>query len=74
MAHRINALNCTREDVAKIAEEKFLMNLEHGRTSRVVFGSEDTGNNISEQSGWKVYNPIDFLSSSYFDKFNDSLK
>jgi hypothetical protein len=23
-----------------------------------------------EKSGWSIYNPIDFLSYSYFDQFN----
>jgi hypothetical protein len=27
-----------------------------------------------EKKGWKIFNPIDFLSYSYFDKYNQEIK
>jgi len=43
--------------------------LEEGQTSRVVFGGLERSKEL-DTKGWKVYNPIEFLSPRYFDKYN----
>ena len=50
-----------------------MKSLEDGTTSRVVFGGVERSKEL-DTKGWKIYNPIEFLSSRYFDKFNTDLK
>ena len=51
--------------------QKYIMNaIEGDRTSRVVFGSQNAKFTELERDGWSVFNPIDFLSYSYFDRWN----
>lgn len=44
--------------------------IEQNKTSRVVFGSQSADFKTLEEGGWNIFNPIDFLSYSYFDQFN----
>lgn len=44
--------------------------IEDGSTSRVVFGSQG-GEDALSRDGWSVHNPMDFLSNSYFEKWNE---
>ena len=70
MRLRLRALEVRKEDIIYVAE-KYIMNaMEHNKTSRVVFGSQNADFTSLEKSGWSIYNPIDFLSYSYFDQFN----
>lgn len=38
-------------------------NLENGKTARVVFGGVENSWDLIDQKGWKIYNPMDFLST-----------
>ena len=70
MRLRLRALEVRKEDIIYVAE-KYIMNaMEHNKTSRVVFGSQNADFSSLEKNGWSIYNPIDFLSYSYFDQFN----
>jgi len=40
----------------------------------VVFGSQNANFEPLEQEGWNIFNPIDFLSYKYFDKWNEEQK
>jgi hypothetical protein len=44
--------------------------IEGGKTSRVVFGSQSQGEDLVRE-GWSVHNPMDFLSTTYFDRWNE---
>lgn len=67
---RLRALDITKEDLVFLAN-KYMMNaVEHGHTSRVVFGSQNADFAQLEKGGWNIFNPIDFLSYKYFDDFN----
>lgn len=49
--------------------------IENGETSRVVFGAQNDGrNSVSDLSndGWAIHNPMDFLSNSYFERWNEN--
>ena len=55
--------------------EKYMKGaIEEEKTSRVVFGSQSAKFDQLEQEGWNIYNPIDFLSYTYFDQFNEETK
>ena len=70
MKLRLRALEVTKDDLVYIAQ-KYMMNaIEQDKTSRVVFGSQSGNVTGLEQDGWSVFNPIDFLSYSYFDRWN----
>ena len=45
--------------------------IENGQTSRVVFGSQTANIEELSTSGWSVHNPMEFLSTSYFDRWNE---
>ena len=45
-----------------------------GQTSRVVFGAKSDSNKELKQKGWKIEKPLEFLSSSYFDKYGKITK
>ena len=46
--------------------------MEEGSTSRVVVGSMATTASgvMEEEEGWKFYNPTEFLSQKYFEKYS----
>lgn len=70
MVLRLKALEVSKEDLVFVAN-KYLMNaIEKNETSRVVFGSQTADFGSLEKEGWSIFNPIDFLSHSYFDQFN----
>ena len=49
--------------------------IESGETSRVVFGAQNDGKNSIydlTSEGWAIHNPMDFLSSSYFERWNEN--
>lgn len=71
MKLRLRALDVTREDVVAVAEKYIMKAIENGHTSRVVFGSQQAPFSELEAKGWKVHNPIDFLSYKYFEQFNN---
>jgi Zn-dependent M16 (insulinase) family peptidase len=70
MKLRLRALDLTREDLVAVAEKYLIKAIENGRTSRVVFGSQQAPFDELQQQGWSVFNPIDFLSYKYFDQWN----
>ena len=72
MKHWLRAISCTWEEIAQLAETTIMKWFEDGQTSRVVFGGVDMTKDLDD-NGWKIYNPIDFLSTTYFDKFNKDL-
>ena len=57
-----------------VTEKYIAKALEDGHTSRVVFGSQNSDFSELEGKGWKVQNPIDFLSYKYFDQWNHDVK
>lgn len=67
-------MDLTREDLVGVAEKYLVNAFEKGETSRVVFGSQSEDFPGLEGQGWKVQNPIDFLSYSYFEKWNQEAK
>lgn len=67
-------LDLTREDLVAVAEKYLIKAIEEGKTSRVVFGSQSADFANLETQGWRVQNPIDFLSYSYFDQWNQEVK
>lgn len=56
-----------------VAKEEVLKQMEDGETSRVVVGSMATTASgvMEEEEGWKFYNPTEFLSQKYFEKYNE---
>ncbi len=70
MKLRLRALDLTREDLSAVAEKYLMKAIEEGKTSRVVFGSQQAPLAELESKGWSVFNPIDFLSYKYFDQWN----
>lgn len=70
MRLRIKALEVTKEDLVFVAEKYLMSAFEKSNTSRVVFGSQNADFEHLEKAGWNIFNPIDFLSYSYFDQFN----
>ena len=70
MRLRIKALEVGREQLVYVAEKYLMDAFENNRTSRVVFGSQNADFKRLEESQWNVFNPIDFLSYKYFDKYN----
>ena len=71
---RLRALEITKQDVIHIAEKYMMKAIEEETTSRVVFGSQNAKFDSLESEGWNIYNPIDFLSYKYFDKWNEDRK
>ena len=67
---RLRALEVTRKDLMRVAEKYMMTAVEEEATSRVVFGSQNAKFDALEKEGWNIYNPIDFLSYKYFDKWN----
>lgn len=67
--HRITALDCNKELVSDMAKT-IMAQLEKGNSSRVVFGAQLNEDDEIRSNGWKVEKPLEFLSSSYFDKYN----
>lgn len=74
MKLRVRALELTREDIVGVAEKYLMKAIEDGKTSRVVFGSQNAPLTDLEQKGWNIFNPIDFLSYKYFDQWNEDIK
>ena len=74
MKLRLRAMDLTREDVAAVAENYLMKAVEGGKTSRVVFGSQQAPFEELEGKGWSVFNPIDFLSYQYFEQWNQDNK
>merc|ERR1712060_97351 len=70
MKLRLRALEVRKEDLVYVAEKYMMTNIEQNRTSRVVFGSQSADFSTLENDGWNIFNPIDFLSYSYFDTYN----
>ena len=73
MNHRRVALSCTKDDVQTIAES-IMGQLEKGESSRVVFGAQSSENEELKTQGWKIEKPLEFLSSSYFQKYKNMKK
>ena len=70
MKLRLRALEVRKEDLIYVAEKYLMSAFEKNKTSRVVFGSQNADFASLEKSGWNIFNPIDFLSYTYFDQFN----
>ena len=70
MQLRLRALEVSKDDLVYVAEKYLMGAIERDSTSRVVFGSQQTNFEPLESDGWNIYNPIDFLSHTYFDKWN----
>lgn len=71
---RLRALEVRKEDLVYVAEKYLMAAIEQDKTSRVTFGSQQANTSELEQNGWNVFNPIEFLSYRYFDKWNDQNK
>jgi presequence protease len=71
MRLRLKALEISRDDLVFVAQKYLMNSIEHNKTSRVVFGSQSADFKTLEDGGWNIFNPIDFLSYSYFDQFNN---
>lgn len=75
---RLRALDCSASDLQEFARKYLMSAIESGHTSRVVFGSqsrqEDSGG-MDElgRDGWSIHNPMEFLSNSYFDRWNQDI-
>lgn len=69
---RLRALDCTKTDLQSFASLFMLPAIESGKTSRVVFGSQTVDAYALAEDGWSVHNPMDFLSTKYFDRWNDN--
>jgi hypothetical protein len=69
---RLRALEVTKDELVHLAEKYMMSQIEANRTSRVVFGSQNANFVPLEQEGWNIFNPIDFLSYKYFDKWNEN--
>lgn len=67
---RLRALDCSKEDIIDYVRKYMVTAIEDGSTSRVVFGSQG-GEDALSRDGWSVHNPMDFLSNSYFEKWNE---
>ena len=67
---RLAALEARKEDLVFVAEKYLMSAIEKGTTSRVVFGSQNAKFDQLSSQGWDIFNPIDFLSYSYFDQWN----
>ena len=77
MKLRLQALDLTSDDIARVAGKYLMHAMEKGKTSRVVFGSQSADLGELGKKGWKVQNPIDFLSyEEYFQQYakNDNVK
>jgi presequence protease len=70
MKLRLLALDVSKENICFVAQRYMMEAIEQGKTSRVVFGSQNADFDVLEKSGWSIFNPIDFLSHSYFDAYN----
>ena len=70
MQLRLRALEVSKDDLVYVAQKYLMGAIESDSTSRVVFGSQQTNFEPLEKDGWSIYNPIDFLSHKYFDKWN----
>lgn len=70
MQLRLRALEVSKEDLVFTAQRYLMQAIEEDKTSRVVFGSQNADFTTLETEGWNVFNPIDFLSYTYFDKWN----
>jgi hypothetical protein len=70
MRLRLKALEVRKEDLIFVAEKYMMSAIEKNKTSRVVFGNQNADFKSLEAQGWNIFNPIDFLSYSYFDQFN----
>lgn len=70
MRLRLKALEVRKEDLIFVAEKYMMSAIEKNKTSRVVFGNQNADFKSLESQGWNIFNPIDFLSYSYFDQFN----
>ena len=66
--NRLRALDSTKEDMKRFAEQVIMKEIENERTSQVVFGSQTVDKSDMESRGWKVTNPVEFLrQDDYFD-------
>ena len=68
---RLRALDCTKQDLQHFAQKYLLSAIENGETSRVVFGQQTANVDELSRDGWSVHNPMQFLSSSYFERWNE---
>jgi presequence protease len=71
-SHRLRVLECSKDEVSKFAEETLMTQLEKGQTSRVVFGAQLSESDELKKNGWKIEKPLEFLSSSYFEKYKET--
>jgi Zn-dependent M16 (insulinase) family peptidase len=67
MKLRLRAMDVTKEDLVHVAEKYLMSSIEQGKTSRVVFGSQNATFSELEKNNWSIFNPIDFLSYKYFE-------
>ena len=67
--HRLKALSCSIDDISNLTENILMKQLESGKSARVVFGPKSSTNEELKSAGWAIEKPLEFLSSSYFDKF-----
>jgi hypothetical protein len=70
MRLRLKALNVTKDDLVFVGEKYLMDAFEKNQTSRVVFGSQSADFKQLEATGWNIFNPIDFLSYTYFEQYN----
>lgn len=71
---RLRALEVSKDDLVHLAQKYMVTAIEANQTSRVVFGSQTANFGPLEEEGWNIFNPIDFLSYKYFDKWNEENK
>ena len=66
-------LNASKNDLKNVAENLILEQMIQGSTTRVVVGSTAniSGGIMEEEEGWRFYNPTEFLSQKYFEKYNE---
>lgn len=69
---RLRALNCSKKDIQIFADKYLVSAIEKGETSRVVFGTQSLGIDELTADGWSVHNPMDFLSNTYFERWNEN--
>ncbi len=65
-------LETSKAELKETAGKNVMEQLVEGKTARVVVGSTANvaGGVMEEEEGWKFYNPTEFLSQKYFEKYN----
>jgi len=72
---RLRALDCSKADLQEFAQKYMMSAVEKGETSRVVFGSQHENAELQDLlvDDWNAQSPMDFLSNSYFERWNDEV-